>query len=140
MTDQLTRPDSPPHSGITHEHWWHRIGELGLTLQRIYYFLVSRDDVKLLIDEYGSQANAISLQVNADTLAPTVITSILAYSQNSTATLVIGQRSMVLNQGWTNLLGLQMIRRNNTPAVLTAGVAGALYLEIMGKEKPRIVP
>lgn len=99
-----------------------------------------RDDITLIIDEYVPQlVNALSLTVPCQVTNPVIIESIIAYSSAGAATIQIGDRVIPIPMGLSNLQGLAIIRNTNLNAILTTANAGTLFLELFGREIPRMV-
>lgn len=133
------RPEIPTH--IDHKHWWNLIGRILGALRRLDMRDASREDITLIVDEYlPAQSGVTQISIPPQVQNPVIIETILAYSSAGTATLQIGDRLIPIPMGsLVNMQGLQIIRNDARPSVLTTGTAGTLFLEIMGREIPRIV-
>lgn len=139
MTTTDARPIAEPQ--LTSRHWWNLIGRIHAALRRLDIRDSQRDDITLIIDEYNTVQNSLVLSVPCQVSNPTIIDTILAYSSASAATIKIGDRLIPIPMGLSNLQGMSIIRRmGNTDAAstLTATVAGTLYLELFGREIPRV--
>lgn len=133
--EQINRPLAP---GKYHEeHWWKLLCDIRAALIEQYKFTLKSTDVETLIDEYA-YTNGLQLTVPAQTQNPVVITSIIVYSQNSGATLMIEDRPIPVPQGLSQLTSINMFRREGRSATLTATAAGNLFVELMGTDKPRM--
>ena len=138
MTSTDARPISEPV--ITSHHFWNLISRIRASLRRMDIRDSQRDDITLIIDEYvPPMQNATTLTVPCQVTNPVIIESILAYSSAGAATIQIGDRIIPIPQGLSNLQGLTIIRNTNLNAILTTAAAGTIFLELFGREIPRMV-
>src|SRR5205807_9494330 len=124
VNQQVLRPEAP-----THEHWWRRVGEIASALMRIDKRDSAHDDPALYIDERTPLTNGLQVGVLAQSTNPVVVTSIITYSQNASATLNIGDRSIPVPQGLFVFSDILMFVNEALTITLTTTISGSMFLE-----------
>lgn len=138
MTTQADYRPEQPHA-ITSHHFWGRLGSIWAALRRLDMRDAQRDDITLYVDEYVPPTIGLSLPIPCQVTNPIIIESFIAYSSAGAATVQIGDHQIPVVQGLTVVSSVSMLRREAIPSSITTAVAGTLYLEIMGRQIPRMV-
>lgn len=132
------RPETPGF--IEHKHWWNLFGKMLGHLRQMNVRAAAKEDINLIVDEYlPAQYNVVSIQVPPQVQNPVIIETVIAYASASSAVLQVGDRIIPIPMGQlVNLQGLNLLRNIASPSTLTATVPGTLFLEVMGRQIPRI--
>lgn len=86
------------------------------------------------IDEYDSQPSGTTLNVPPKTRNIERITSIFAYAATGPVTLTLGDRTIPLSVGLTEIDNKSfLLKYTDKRTLTTGGAAGLLFLELMGE-------
>ena len=139
MTTQSDVRPQEPHPVLTSHHFWGRLGSIWAALRRLDKRDAQRDDITLYVDEYLPPQVGVSINIPPQVSNPIIVESFIAYSSAGTATVTIGDHIIPIVQGLTVISSISMLRREASNSTLVTGVSGILYLEIMGRQIPRMV-
>lgn len=125
--------DHPIHNPA---HWWQALTDIRTLLSRINTRDSRKVDLRVHVDEFQSIPSDTFLQLQPTSSDSVLVSSVIVASGNSGGVLRIGDRVIPVPQGITVLSALDLILRGQVAVTLTATVAGALFVEIMGTELP----
>lgn len=125
--------DHPIHNPA---HWWQALTDIRTLLSRINTRDSRKVDLRVHVDEFQSIPSDTFLQLQPTSSDSVLVSSVIVASSNSGGVLRIGDRVIPVPQGVTVLSALDLILRGQVAVTLTATVAGALFVEIMGTELP----